>query len=232
MTEEFIDIKNYEETYQITSYGRIYNKILKKFRKLSISKDGYNYIDLWDNGKCCTFRVHRLVAEAFCYGRTEEKNIVNHKDLNKLNNHYKNLEWCTQQENIDHAKENGAYRINQFSPSAILSNDEVKEIIELLMDKNIKMQDIANHYGVVRGTIFNIYSKLNWKNFTENIEFPKRYNNVKLNKEIVIDICNILNEKKLTDIEIGEIFGVNRKTINDIKLKKTWRKITNEYIKN
>ena len=45
MIEEFKDIKNYEDVYQITSYGRIYNKILKKFRKLHISKDGYNYID-------------------------------------------------------------------------------------------------------------------------------------------------------------------------------------------
>ena len=46
------------------------------------------------------------------------------------------------------------------------------------MDTNIKMKDIANHYGVVRGAIFNIYSKLTWKNFTENIDFPKRYNNI------------------------------------------------------
>ena len=66
MIEKFKDIKNYEDVYQITSYGRIYNKILKKFRKLPISKDGYSYIDLWDKGSFCTFRVHRLVAEAFC----------------------------------------------------------------------------------------------------------------------------------------------------------------------
>ena len=230
MIEEFKDIKNYEDVYQITSYGRIYNKILKKFRKLHISKDGYSYIDLWDKGSFCTFRVHRLVAEAFCYGQTEEKNLVNHKDLNKLNNYYKNLEWCTQQENVDHAKENGVWKINQFSPSAILTNEEAKEIIELLMDTNIKMKDIANHYGVVRGAIFNIYSKLTWKNFTENIDFPKRYNNIKLNEEIVFDICNLLNEKKLTDTQIGELFGVNRKTINDIKLKKTWKKVSNEII--
>ena len=127
-------------------------------------------------------------------------------------------------------KKNGAWKINQFSPSAILTNEEAKEIIELLMDTNIKMKDIANHYGVVRGAIFNIYSKLAWKNFTENIDFPKRYNNIKLNEEIVFDICNLLNEKKLTDTQIGELFGVNRKTINDIKLKKTWKKVSNEII--
>jgi hypothetical protein len=134
MIEEFKDIKNYEDVYQITSYGRVYNKVLKKFRKLSLSKDGYNYIDLWDNGIYCTFRVHRLVAEAFCYGQTKEKNLVNHKDLNKLNNYYKNLEWCSHQENINHAKENGAWKINQFAPSAILTNEEAKEYRKSLKD--------------------------------------------------------------------------------------------------
>ena len=229
MREEFKEITDYP-VYQVTSYGRIYNTILKKFRKLYLRKDGYFYVDLYNNGIGKTFGVHRIVANEFCYERSDEKNVVNHKDGNKLNNYYKNLEWCTQQENVDHAKENGAWKINQFSPSAILTNEEAKEIIELLMDTNIKMKDIANHYGVVRGAIFNIYSKLTWKNFTENIDFPKRYNNIKLNEEIVFDICNLLNEKKLTDTQIGELFGVNRKTINDIKLKKTWKKVSNEII--
>ena len=39
-----------------------------------------------------------------------------------------------------------------------------------------------------------------------------------------------MNEKKLTNTQIGELFGVNRKTINDIKLKKTWKKVSNEII--
>ena len=30
MIEEFKDIKNYEDVYQITSYGRVYNKVFKK----------------------------------------------------------------------------------------------------------------------------------------------------------------------------------------------------------
>ena len=229
MRENFKEITDYP-IYQVTSYGRIYNTILKKFRKLYLRKDGYFYVDLYNNGIGKTFGVHRLVANEFCYERSDEKNVVNHKDGNKLNNYYKNLEWCTIQENITHACETGLKKINEDASAAILTNEEVKEIIELLMDTNIKMKDIANHYGVVRGAIFNIYSKLTWKNFTENINFPKRYNNIKLNKEIVFDICNLLNKKKLTDTQIGELFGVNRKTINDIKLKKTWKKVSNEII--
>jgi hypothetical protein len=45
--------------------------------------------------------VHRLVGIAFV-PIVEGKEHINHKDGNKKNNHYTNLEWCTPQENNEH----------------------------------------------------------------------------------------------------------------------------------
>lgn len=49
--------------------------------------------------------MHRLVAETFIANETN-KPYVNHKDLNKKNNHHDNLEWVTPSENSQHYHKN------------------------------------------------------------------------------------------------------------------------------
>ena len=64
-------------------------KILSK-RK---DKDGYEIVNLFNNGKETTLKVHRLVAEAFI-DNPNNLPIINHKDCNTSNNSVENLEWC------------------------------------------------------------------------------------------------------------------------------------------
>ncbi|WP_297131713.1 HNH endonuclease [Terrisporobacter sp.] len=53
-------------------------------------------------------RVHRLVAMYYVHNPyPDDYNLVNHKDGDKLNNNYKNLEWCNTSMNTQHAYDNG-----------------------------------------------------------------------------------------------------------------------------
>ena len=70
------------------------------------SDGNYKRAGFMIDGRYKTFLVHRLVAEAFV-PNPDKKPVINHIDGNKYNNDFRNLEWCTQQENIDHSFSTG-----------------------------------------------------------------------------------------------------------------------------
>jgi len=83
----------------VSTYGRV--KSNNKLLKGCISHDGYTIISISDNKIRKNIRIHRLVAKCFL-NNLDNKEIVNHKDQNKENNHINNLEWCTSSENAIH----------------------------------------------------------------------------------------------------------------------------------
>lgn len=87
-------INNTNNLYGITNYGRVisltYNIVLKSNK----DKGGYLYNCIRVNHKNIYVKPHRLVAEYFINNPNNYK-CVNHKDENKINNHFSNLEWCT-----------------------------------------------------------------------------------------------------------------------------------------
>lgn len=95
--DTFRKIPSIDFKYEINPYGVIRNVKSKKLISHWIDRDGYSAVNLYTKNKRKFLRVHRLVGEVFLDTTNIDitKLVINHKDENKSNNYYKNLEWVT-----------------------------------------------------------------------------------------------------------------------------------------
>ena len=135
MKEIWKDIKGYEGLYQISNLGNVKKLINNKY--MAISKDlGYETVKLTNkNGNRRHLFLHRIIADVFIPNPNNYK-IVNHIDCNKFNNNIKNLEWCTQKENVKHAWKNNLCERTKKACAKNGKNNS-KKIIQLDKNKNI-----------------------------------------------------------------------------------------------
>lgn len=105
--------------YYITKEGKVFCDLGKGNRDKSkrcepyeinprLTKNGYARVCMRNtvNNKRYDKYIHRLVAEYFLE-KPKGKNVVNHKDCNRRNNHVNNLEWVTTKENVEYAIQMG-----------------------------------------------------------------------------------------------------------------------------
>lgn len=142
----------------VYSNGFVYNKLLGAFCKNQLTNRGYVSVSF--NNK--TYSIHRLVVEAFL-GEIPEKMDINHKDGDKLNNDYSNLEICTRKENIRHAHSLGLYsNIARGERSARCTiSDETRATIQTLLAKNLfTCKNIAESLGISKHIVYHEKKKL------------------------------------------------------------------------
>lgn len=150
------------EDYDITRDGKIINK--NTGYQLTPQPNGKGYLRV-SIGKQLMF-VHRLVAEKYI-PNPDNKTQVNHKDGNKLNNCVDNLEWVSNQENRNHAINNGLHLIGEKCPWHKITEEDV---IYIRRHRNEKTQkEWAEIYEVSRSTIGDIIHYRTWKQINEKI---------------------------------------------------------------
>jgi hypothetical protein len=116
-------IINEYENYIIFENGSILNCITDRFLVINNGKDFYRTVRLNKNGVAKTYKLHRLLAEAFRH-KPFGSNYVNHIDGNKLNNHISNLEWCTHKENMQHARKIGLTTYQEIHRISLLKSKQ------------------------------------------------------------------------------------------------------------
>ncbi len=161
-----------KDRYYINKQGELFTDDGQKKMKDCI-KNGYvkNTLILKDGREKAYFR-HRLVMICFNPIENYEEMQVNHKDGNKLNNSFDNLEWCTNQENRIHAVKIGlaASLKGESNPASKLLESQVIDIIQDLLH-NVPYSVIAKRYNCSKSTICAIKNKRNWKYLTQDINF-------------------------------------------------------------
>ncbi len=161
------DIPGYEGLYYATEDGRIYShtraiydrngnfRYFKKGREVigEVSVYGYRRVILSSNGIAKKHFVHRLISFTFL-NPVKGKEIVNHKDGNKLNNRVDNLEWCTMSENTKHAFDMGL----AVPSNKLINTLPIEEIVSKYRYRSSESGIIAlaKEYGVSKSLIYNI----------------------------------------------------------------------------
>ena len=112
--ESWKDIKGYEGKYQISDLGSVKSigrKMIGKSNSIRISKEiilkqgvgtqGYFHVCLTKKSEKKTFKIHKLVAEAFLsHLSCGYKEVVDHIDNNPKNNKISNLQLVSQRLNM------------------------------------------------------------------------------------------------------------------------------------
>ena len=91
--DEIYSISDELGNYSVSNYGNVINKTTGYLLQHMISKNIKSHnVQLCNKGKSRQIAVHRLVA--FIYTDNPKCDpFVRHKDKDKSNNYYKNLEW-------------------------------------------------------------------------------------------------------------------------------------------
>ena len=235
-----IKIDGEKTNYKISNFGRVMNCGLSKIYDYDTIRNIYSRISLKHNGVEIKISLHRLVAMYFCKipkrhrkkGLTFNDLVVNHKNGLKNCNASFNLEWVTFVENTDHAWRTGLCKEirGEKVHLAKITEEQAIKICELIMKKKSN-KEICDKLGVSNKTVQHIRSGECWKHVVSKYKFPKLGKNkpFQISDETIHQICKKLESKTLSDSEIAKEFGVDRKTVNDIRHKKRRTKISQFY---
>lgn len=161
MRERWRVIKRWP-TYQVSDRGRVRRKDTRRIRKLQVqSGTGYLTVRLTrPGGEYVTLAVHVAVAEAFLPPRPTPNHMVNHKDANRANPHFDNLEWLTGSQNIKHGYDHGHCDARgSRNGHSKLTEDRVHR---LRAAGRPEYEQLAEEFGITVATIHDVVARRTW----------------------------------------------------------------------
>ena len=166
--EKWGKIKNHS-SYLVSDSGKVkrvrngQSTYAGKVLKPAITKDGYLYINLCENGKRKSIAIHKLVAEAFI-GPCPKGKEVNHIDGNKENPCADNLEYVTRSENLKHSYKLGLQnKKGENHHLHKLREHDIKKIRKLYKTGEYYQRELSAKFNVTIATISYVVNNKSWK---------------------------------------------------------------------
>lgn len=151
MEEIWKDIPGYEGRYRVSDQGRV-RGVTGRLLVGQAVNSGYRVVHLFSGGRHTRVvaLVHRLVAQSFVENPNGAE-YVNHLDGRKLNNCSVNLAWCTNSENMIHARDSGLWA--PFRHGVVGVHMQTKEVVyfksqrdaEIALSGTGKQSSAVNH---------------------------------------------------------------------------------------
>lgn len=234
--------------YEVSNYGRIYNKITKNFIPKRYDEFEYNVVSLgFRDGARRNFEVHRIIALIFVYNWDfDYSKDVNHKDGVKGHNWAWNLEWITHKENLDHCINTGLMPLGEDRKNAVFTNDQIEEICRLISEGKTDTQienimKLPNHN--IPKTVQNIKNGHCWKHISQKYDMSKAHSRFNFTTDDIHKICKYFEDhgRDVGYKEILRFMNIDYSNMDNKKLdclnacicglrsKKTYKSICNLY---
>lgn len=176
----------------VSSYGNIKN-ISWRDKVIGDNGNGYKKVTVSHrvDGKSFTqnYYVHRLVASLFCPNdNPEELTQVNHKDGDKSNNHYSNIEWVSPSDNMRHSHKRGLNMGRRQHGSTQKASDEVVAWAYYqvkFLGRGIT--DVATKSNLPRTTLSSIMNKRSRSLVTDRVDFVGREYGMNMTEDVFLD---------------------------------------------
>lgn len=122
---------------------------------------GYRLVILWKEGKQSSALIHRLVAREFIGEPPTPGHTVNHKDYDKANNFWTNLEWMEHADNVRYSKDVIPRNRGEANRSK-LKESQVRDIRGRHASGSRTLTQLANEFGVSVQTCSAIVRRKKW----------------------------------------------------------------------
>jgi len=215
--------KKHKSGYLVSNYGKIKGKLVEFLKPTS--SNGY---------LMCNFGlIHRIVVETFISDIPKGMQ-VNHIDGIKSNNRLDNLEIVTPSENQLHA-----YRIGltpklkgELNGCSELTEKEVLEMYKLFKI-GIPNKEIGDKYKIHDRYVSLIRHGKRWKYLFDEHFKPNEANislgRFTLTKKSLLLLIQDIVDNKLSNVEIGDKYNLDKTSISKIRNKRTYKEIWRLY---